>query len=106
MRMSSLSSPEARVPVRITLRIRIRIQVLLLNKIRIRIRILLSPKLFKSVTPGIKTLKGNNLSLHASVGSVHGPSGLNFEPLKLLNFDPDPDPAFHFIVAPDPDPAS
>ncbi len=38
--------------------------------------------------------------------SVHGPPGLHFKPLKLLNFgfNADPDPAFHSNV--DPDPAS
>ncbi len=40
--------------------------------------------------------------------SVHGPSRLYFDPLKLQSFDfnacPDPDP-FDFNACPDPDPA-
>jgi hypothetical protein len=40
--------------------------------------------------------------------SVHGPAGLYFEPLKLLNFDFNADPyqAFHYNPDPDSDPAS
>jgi hypothetical protein len=44
-------------------------------------------------------LLGPILNLHPSIFSVHGPPRLNFEPLKLLNFDFNADtdlgPAFH-----------
>jgi len=48
-------------------------------------------KLCESVTIGLQTLHGSNLSLHASIASVHGLPWLHFEPLRLLN-DSNADP--------------
>ncbi len=44
------------------------------------------------------------LSMHASTVSVQGSPRLHFEPLKLLNieFNRDPDLAFHSSADPDP----
>ncbi len=46
------------------------------------------------------------MSLHASVGSVHGPPWLQSETLQLLKFvfNADPDPVFHSYADPDPEP--
>ncbi len=41
------------------------------------------------------------LSLHASIVSIHRPHWLHFEPLKLLNFGFNPDPAFQSSAGPD-----
>ncbi len=56
---------------------------------------------------GICDHYGGLKTLQASIVSVHGPSQLYFEPLKLLtNAEADPDPAVHSNVHVDPDPAS
>ncbi len=73
-----------------------------------RIRILLLIKVFRICDHWWQTLKGSILSLNAFIVSVHGPSWLLFEPLKLLYFDfsADPDSDTAFYTNADPDPAS
>ncbi len=52
----------------------------------------------------VQTLQKSIMSFHASIVRVHGPPRLHTEPLKLLNFDINANPAFHSNA--DPDPAS
>ncbi len=56
------------------------------------------------MTTDLQTLRDSILSLHASIVTVHGPTWLHFEPIKLLNFDfnaqPDTDQDFRSNVDP------
>jgi hypothetical protein len=57
-----------------------------------RIHILLLNKVMRICATGLQTIQGFILSLHASIVSVHGPPRLDYEPIKLLNFDFNADP--------------
>ncbi len=52
-----------------------------------------------------KSMPNGHCYLHRAV-SAHGPAGLYFEPLMLLNFDCNTDPAFHSNTDLNPDPIS
>jgi hypothetical protein len=60
----------------------------------------------RNLRPLVYRLPGFHLSLHALIVNAHGLTRLHFEPLNLLNFyfNADPAPAFHSNA--DPDPAS